>query len=1681
MEINIKSNKFDNDIIKRQSYKIIQDDSIQRNANSNMKQFSYNIPNNNDYDENNYDNDEDKNINLNININNYLSKKNININSNAPINNFHYTLNKQQNIKKLKKYNTDLTKGYLVQHTNKNLQKNNTNKYQYNNKYNYNNIRETKEELKSKILSRINKQKIGLNNLDLKRINITTKKPITESNNNINEKPKEKEQIKHIPKILTFLQTFKNISLPLKKDKKKRKEFKNKLEDKNQNNEKNKNNIIGVNNSCYNFNYKPKKIIEINKNIIENKRHEENMDINDEECIDYNRFTFRNSGDEGNSFSRKNNKRDTKKRKKNRDREEIPIYNEESSDSDINKNINIDAYKRKCKNNNKIMRKQNKNIEINNYIRNKNIENSQEFSPDFKRKKQIKLDLNIKRINNTNKPYFRKNILNDQYSSPRPLPKNEIKKINSFTNNNIYQKKISTYQNDYLESGNESENSFRSINPSKIYRKQILNNSFQINVNTNRINNNSFYYNNDISSDQINSEKNYYTINRPNKKKKINEILINLNDSEESSNNEQNFNPRKNLRIGRSPINRKDNNNNILMNRSPYSSKQIKNKNISYEYSENYESQPEEENINKAKKNTNYLRFMKPFENKDKNRWYNEDSYLSYDLKNINKNDLNKKPFKKDYYPVHNKNNSMYIKQIVHYENKRNSFFNESNNSFSDKKNKNEFSDYDDINNNVYDFDAPKSINDFMDDKFSSNSSISMNESSRENKFSVNCGLQSNRKQKDDIHNNNQTLSFREEDKPKIVYQKKLNTMYNFYQGTKKWLSNINNKVFGFIKKDNKINEKNNINNNNIKRDSFMNNRGNMTPRIEVQNEKDNLIYMQDSSFTPMGFENRQIIYNYNVRIKEKIRFKKNCFYKKFYNYYIKAIEKNNLGAYFSYQKINKIKPKKKKINIPNSFLRYFKKEKIKIIKIPLIKECFFDKAYIIKKNQRNIDEIKYLKKKVLKCDNQINIIFSKKLESKENEVQNKNDFSFSNNNNLEFQNIKPENIWNVSFINTKKIQNPNNKKYVYEYIISLKNKKISLQDDLLPTNVKDHFRELNEVNDMININSFEENDLQKKYKKSEIQKIINRYTKPNKNQKFNLNENKDNKTEINKDNDKWARSDFTKETQQAEKYVKELNKKMEENNIQNNIIGILNILTMDNLNEVIKKIMTLITRNEDNFILSDEEIIKNEKILIKNIFNKAIIETRFVNLYAKLSHELFHKLNNVCYNSENFKTIMINECKNKFNELIKNEKILKNKVISLDDENIVFIKKSFIGNIDFISELINSNLFDEDIGFNYLEELNKIYNDVESSEQIDKFKKNIALEATVNFLSKFGKKIFSDKNINYINKLNTFINSNLKSIMDNKDLSGFLKYKIINLIEKQKNKWQDSLFEKSILAKGKSNNSKDNKKKKGRKRRHSNKSLKMMNQNNTLNTKPIKDNNYTHKSLNSSTITYYSHINLKLNTSNSTSYMEEDIIKLIEQDIIKYQTFFNEKNIKNKIDLDKNIQIGNEFDWSTIEEILSTNKINLSEIIRCYVEVCIDEIIDSNKIFITNDYIKNIICYYSSDLTNKEKDIIHNKIVKLFLNIRDICIDNNNMKLIMGYLMLILIENKLYHIKDLNNFIGLDTEIIITIAEIVKNAIIFSGEKCKKYHNDFKQTKLFIEGSIFIENVTNKISDILK
>ena len=81
-------------------------------------------------------------------------------------------------------------------------------------------------------------------------------------------------------------------------------------------------------------------------------------------------------------------------------------------------------------------------------------------------------------------------------------------------------------------------------------------------------------------------------------------------------------------------------------------------------------------------------------------------------------------------------------------------------------------------------------------------------------------------------------------------------------------------------------------------------------------------------------------------------------------------------------------------------------------------------------------------------------------------------------------------------------------------------------------------------------------------------------------------------------------------------------------------------------------------------------------------------------------------------------------------------------------------------------------------------------------------------LEGGVDLLNKFGKIIFYEKKEKYLQNLNFYMNEYIIPIIKDenkcKNIKQYLKYKIINLIEKSKNNWKESLFEKSIIAKGK-------------------------------------------------------------------------------------------------------------------------------------------------------------------------------------------------------------------------------------------------------------------------------------
>ena len=638
--------------------------------------------------------------------------------------------------------------------------------------------------------------------------------------------------------------------------------------------------------------------------------------------------------------------------------------------------------------------------------------------------------------------------------------------------------------------------------------------------------------------------------------------------------------------------------------------------------------------------------------------------------------------------------------------------------------------------------------------------------------------------------------------------------------------------------------------------------------------------------------------------------------------------------------------------------------------------------------------------------------------------------------------------------------QNNNNYKKIFsiEEIFSYKNKKICQNTNLLTFDVISHCNEI--------INTIQEN--YPSFKKNYKDIIIN----TNNNYSINNNLLKNEKESM----AKWARKDMTKEIKEAENYVKELNTKMSKDNLKHEIIEILNTLTVDNYKITLKKIIEILylSENKDNNkidLKKPEYLLHNQFIFVEIILDKATIEKGYVVLYAKLCADLFIELiklikeynnpeiENQLIKGENLKTILTSECRQRFDECISISTLSK----KLDDEekNEIFIifKKKFLGNMDFIAELINVKILSQTKGFEFLDILYKRYKEIKNNEKI----KYLNLEGAVTLLTKFGRIIMERKNPKHIQNLDNYIKDNMLPIIsntnnnnENKNLPNYLKFKIINLIEKKKNDWKDSLYEQSIIAKGKNNN--------------------------INNISLYHDGGDSIINIDESLIDCQKAINSNIIINQDK---EENIIILLKNDIDNYVTFLNEHNIFSKKDLNEyynkneNSDINNEYDWSTSEELIIKTKNELEEIIRCYIEVCIDYVTKENNIFYCNEYIKNIINYYSVDLTKDEIEKVNISMNDLYLNIEDICIDNFFMLEIMGYLMYILLNNNLYYYNDFNKFINEDKNKIIKIAEVIKYTIIHSDEKSKELFNKLKSIELFKSNeTIFEENIVKPLKN---
>ena len=515
------------------------------------------------------------------------------------------------------------------------------------------------------------------------------------------------------------------------------------------------------------------------------------------------------------------------------------------------------------------------------------------------------------------------------------------------------------------------------------------------------------------------------------------------------------------------------------------------------------------------------------------------------------------------------------------------------------------------------------------------------------------------------------------------------------------------------------------------------------------------------------------------------------------------------------------------------------------------------------------------------------------------------------------------------------------------------------------------------------------------------------------------------------------------------------------------------------------------------------------------------------MSLYAKIGKDLYLKLisnyiniNKKKVKGENLKSIISTECRQKFDEcdIITLLNLEKNKLN--DKENILEnLKIKLTGIINFICELINNKMISQKMGLEYLDILHKrIINYEEDIQNYDDKEylikyKYLYIEAELILLEQLSKIIIERKKPKHIQDLKNFIEDNIIPIAENnknseEQLSNYLICKIVNLLDKLRKTKQFSSI-KQIKIEDKKNQINKNKNDKKETNINTNNIEKVniddTNKDYNLNTNNIeednndnnnKDNNLDINNIEKNNMDNNNQIELKDNKSseeensknnNNIDIKEDDEkalkidedsdnIKSLKKEIEDYMIFLSEHE-KDQYQ-NSEYDINDEFNWNIVDNLFVNKKLPLEKIIIYYIKICIDIINDKNKILKANEYIKNVINYYSYNLTNENVNNMHSKMIELFLDIDKICINNNYMYEIMGYLLFLLLTNnyKLFYIKDLNNFLNKDINTQINIAKVVKNTIIYFEYNWKKYFNVFKKINLFKNGNVFNNYITSPL-----
>ena len=551
--------------------------------------------------------------------------------------------------------------------------------------------------------------------------------------------------------------------------------------------------------------------------------------------------------------------------------------------------------------------------------------------------------------------------------------------------------------------------------------------------------------------------------------------------------------------------------------------------------------------------------------------------------------------------------------------------------------------------------------------------------------------------------------------------------------------------------------------------------------------------YDTDDSFNS---ENSNISNNsFNIaNIKQKISNKNLHLFKKIYNYNI-TTPKNIKKGYYITKNILKV------IKLPRKNASIYTKEYYKIIERPKMKIKYIDKKRIRIKDGMNLPLLKdncyFFKKNVI-------VLLNKKEQSFENiDINNENNENININEEIKIKNknyfspYSPKNKENNSMtlspqFGTKKepsynknietpVLNPSKSARDFTKIISIE---IDLNNN--PKNNTQQNTPIRDLSSSVN-NLRMNNQTETLYirKKPSMKKLnddnkCKTYMKESKKLYESINLRNISAFDIDSEDTKYKKKNNKIMSIDINLKQNTKNNKISNNNddIHNKIISTLEKL--NNIQLLVDQLLIIITqKNEDNsnnnIRLPFMEILSNENFFAKIIIKKSTEENNQKKIlnYAIICQQLCLKLNenlnlnNINQVDEDLKTILAEEAKLKFENVINNTYTI--------NDNTLF------GITIFISELINLKVIPINQGFYCFENLYKKY-------KIANRNKYYYLDVIIILLNKIGENLFKEK---VYKELNIFIDKELVDLLNtDNNLPLFLRNKIIELTKIKKYQW---------------------------------------------------------------------------------------------------------------------------------------------------------------------------------------------------------------------------------------------------------------------------------------------------